>query len=60
LPSSEPLYSKDEETGRMIEAILKKYPQHKRVLFYRSKYDNNEMLPATEMAELQKFFKLLG
>ena len=59
LPSSEPLYLKDEETGRMIEAILEKYPQHKRVLFYKSKYDNNEVLPATEMAELQKFYKLL-
>jgi hypothetical protein len=59
LPVSEPLYLKDEETGRMILAILEKYPQHKRVLFYKSKYDNNEVLPATEMAELQKFFKLL-
>jgi hypothetical protein len=60
LPSSEPLYVKDEETGRMIEAILKKYPQHKRVLFYKSKYDNNEVLQATEMVELQKFYKLPG
>jgi len=59
LPASEPLYFKDEETGRMITAILEKYPQHKRVLFYKSKYDNNEVLPATEMAELQKFYKLL-
>lgn len=60
LPASEPLYVKDEETGKMIEAILEKYPQHKRVLFYKSKYDNNEMLPANEVSELQKFFKLLG
>ena len=59
LPVSEPLYLKDEETGRMIKAILEKYPQHKRVLFYKSKYDNNEVLPVTEMAELQKFYKLL-
>ena len=59
LPSSEPLYSKDEETGRMIEDILKKYPQHKRVLYYKSKYDNNEILAAAEMTELQKFYKLL-
>jgi hypothetical protein len=29
-------------------------------LFYKSKYDNNEVLAANEMAELQKFFKLLG
>lgn len=60
LPESVPLYVKDEETGRMIQAILEKYPQHKRVLFYKTKYDNNEMLPANELTELQKFFKLLG
>jgi hypothetical protein len=60
LPSTGPLYIKDEETGRMIESILEKYPQHKRVLYYKSKYDNNEALPATESAELQKFYKLLG
>jgi 3-hydroxyacyl-CoA dehydrogenase len=59
LPVSEPLYVKDEEAGRMIKTILEKYPQHKRVLFYKSKYDNNEILPASELAELQKFFKML-
>jgi hypothetical protein len=59
LPSTEPLYKKDEETGRMMAAILAQYPQHKRVLFLKSKYDNNEILPASEIAELQKFSKLL-
>ena len=51
--------TKDIATGQMLEAILAKYPQHKRVLFLRSKYDNNEMLTALEMAEVQKFNKLL-
>jgi hypothetical protein len=50
---------KDEAAGQMIGAILTKYPEHKRVLFFRSKYDNNEMLSATEMSELQRFSKLL-
>ena len=59
LPLPAPIYSRDEEAGRMIEAILEKYPQHKRVLFYKSKYLNHEMLPVAELAELQKFFKLL-
>ena len=59
LPASTPLYNKDEKTGEMINAILAKYPQHKRVLFFRSKYDNNEVLSATEIAELEKFSKLL-
>ncbi len=59
LPSHSPLYTKDEQTGAMISAILLKYPEHKRVLFLKVKYENNEVLTATEMADLQKFSKLL-
>ena len=58
-PAPKPLYSKDERVGEMINAILAKYPQHKRVLFFQSKYNNNESLSATEIAELEKFQKLL-
>jgi len=59
LPPPEPLYKKDEAAGQMLESILTKYPQHKRALFLKSKYDNNEVLSATEIAELQKFNKLI-
>jgi hypothetical protein len=59
LPAEEPLFIKDEATGKVIHAILEKYPQHKRVLFFQSKYDNNEVLTAAEQAELNKFSKLL-
>jgi hypothetical protein len=59
LPSTEPLYRKNKEAGKMIDGILLKYPQHKRVLFFKSKYDNNEVLTPSELAELQKFNKLL-
>jgi len=59
LPPTEPLYKKNEEVGQMLIAVLAKYPQHKRVLFLKSKYDNNEILSATEITELQKFNKLL-
>lgn len=59
LPQAEPLYTKDEKTGELLQSILAKYPQHKRVLFFKSKYDNNEVLLPAEMAELQKFSKLL-
>lgn len=52
-----PLYQKDEETGKMIETLLTKYPQHKRVLYLQSKYLNNETLSLPEKAELQKFSK---
>jgi hypothetical protein len=55
-----PIYVKDETTGKLIAGILTKYPQHKRVLFLRSKYDNNELLTTEEIAELKKFHKLLA
>ncbi len=59
LPETKPLYTKDKETGRLIEAILAKYPLHKRVLFLQSKYENNELLSPIELSELKKFHKLL-
>ena len=54
-----PLPAKDEAVGNMINAILSKYPQHKRVLFLKSKFDNNENIAALELAEIEKFGKLL-
>lgn len=59
LPPTTPLYSKDEETGRVIEAILSKYPAHKRVLFFKSKFENNEPLSPAEMSEIKRFSSLL-
>lgn len=43
----------------LINAILKKYPQHKRVLFYKIKFENNQDLSTIERDELEKFKKLL-
>ena len=59
IPENTPLYQKDEEAGEMINAILAKYPQHKQVLFLKSKYDNNEQLSATEIADLKRFMKVV-
>ena len=59
LPEIKPLYEKDVAAGEMMEEILNKYPQHKRVLFLQSKYNNNETLNATEIAELKKFQQLV-
>lgn len=59
LPANTPLYVKDEEVGKMIRVILEKFPLHKRVLFFKVKYDNNEMFSVSEMTELRKFNKLL-
>jgi hypothetical protein len=57
--TASPIYKKDEEAGELINAILAKYPQHKRVLFLQAKYNNNEPLSAEESAELKKFYKIL-
>lgn len=59
LPATEPMYKKDEAAGKMIDSILAKYPEHKRVLFLKVKYDNNEVLTPADIAELQKFSKLI-
>jgi hypothetical protein len=55
LPENKPLFVKDEEAGKLIGEILSKYPQHKRVLFLKAKYENNETLTASDVAELKKF-----
>jgi hypothetical protein len=58
-PANTPLYSKNAEAGKKIETLLTRYPQHKRILFLQSKYTNNEPLTAADLAELDKFYKLL-
>ena len=50
---------KDNETGKILSAILEKYPQHKRLVFLKSKFDNNENISAIEITEIEKFKKLL-
>lgn len=61
MPSSAPvnLPAKDVASEEIINAILQKYPQHKRVVFYKTKFDNNEVFSPAEKAELEKFRKLL-
>ena len=56
---STPLPVKDVTVGKKISDILEKYPQHKRLLFFKSKFDNNENITALELAEIEKFGKLL-
>jgi hypothetical protein len=54
-----PVFTKDTELEKLLTDILEKYPQHKRVLFLKTKFDNNEAITATEKAEVEKFHKLL-
>lgn len=55
IPAPKPMYEKDENIGIMISTILEKYPQHKRVLFLKSKFENNETLNASDLADLERF-----
>ncbi len=50
---------KADNTAVAIEAILDKYPGHKRVLFFKMKVDSNEKLTVLEKTELDKFSKFL-
>jgi hypothetical protein len=59
LPSNSPLYTKDPRPAELIKVILEKYPLHKRVVFLKTKYENNETLSVTEVGELEKFSKMI-
>jgi hypothetical protein len=59
LPPPAPLFEKDKEAAELIGIILQKYPQHKRVLFIKAKYDNNELLSPLEFSELKRFRQLI-
>jgi hypothetical protein len=59
LPVASPVFTKDARIGQLINDILAKYPQHKMVLFLKTKYDNNEQLSVTETAEIERFYKFL-
>ncbi|MES2430139.1 MAG: hypothetical protein V4556_04325 [Bacteroidota bacterium] len=54
-----PIFTRDTALEKLLTDILEKYPQHKRVLFLKTKFDNNEAITATEKAEVEKFHKLL-
>ena len=59
LPENTPMFEKDENIGTLINVILDKYPMHKRVLYLKARYDNDEVISPTEISELEKFKKLL-
>lgn len=58
LPENKPLYEKNEKAGEMIASVLEKFPAHKRVLFFKAKFDNNEPLQPAELTELEKFYRM--
>ena len=60
LPGIKPLFVKDESAGELIEAILEKYPEHKRVLFLKSKFENNEVIAPADIDDLNRILKLIA
>ncbi|HUQ67285.1 MAG TPA: hypothetical protein VM101_14075 [Flavitalea sp.] len=60
IPENKPLYEKDAATGEMITFILLKNPSHKRALFLKSKFDNNETLTPSEISEVKKFMQVFS
>lgn len=59
-PENKPLYERDEEAGSMLDFILSKNPNHKRVIFLKAKFDNNETLTPPEITELKKFVQVFS
>ena len=49
----------DSNANLMVDEILNKYPQHKRVLYFKMKMDKKDILTALEHEELKKFHKLI-
>ena len=59
LPELKPLFEKEESTGLLILEILAAFPQHKRVLFLKAKYENNELFSASDMNDLKRIRALI-
>jgi hypothetical protein len=59
LPEVKPLFQKEETTGALIDEILEKFPAHKRVLFLKAKYENNELFSASDMNDLKRIKSLI-
>lgn len=59
LPENILLPVKDVLLEKKLTEILTRYPQHKRVLFIKLRFDNNEAISALEKSEVDRFHKLL-
>jgi hypothetical protein len=55
VPATVAAFEKDPVVGEMIDTVLAKRPEHKTVRLLKIKYDKNEVLTATEIADLKRF-----
>ena len=58
-PVAASIITKDVLTGEHLNEIITKFPQHKMIVFLKTKYDNNELLSIAEIAEVERFYKIL-
>ena len=49
--------ARDEQPGIDMDLILAKYPEHKRILFLKSRWDKNEELTAAELEDIIRLKK---
>ncbi len=57
VPKQEPV--EDTRPKELVNAILARYPTHKRVVFFKLKLEKHEPLSAAERSELERFHKAL-
>ncbi len=57
-PETTAFVTLDETITPMIETVLAKYPDHKRVLFFKNKFNATSPLAPAEKIELERFYKL--
>jgi hypothetical protein len=48
---------RDAQPGINMDLILAKYPEHKRILFLKSRWDKNEELTAAELEDIIRLKK---
>lgn len=49
----------EDKSGELIQELLQKYPQHKRVLFLKAQLEQRKILTVAEQQEIEKFYQLL-
>ena len=49
----------EEKWMQLIEKILEKYPEHKRVLYLKAQWNQKKIFSGAEQQEIEKFYHLL-
>ena len=60
IPEAKEIEDPAAEARQMVETILAHYPEHKRVLFLRSRIDQNIPLTNTDILDLKRFVEMVN